>query len=236
MFSRRFTALTGAFAFAALLAGCGVQSLNAPFTRDGRTVAVRSDAKAAALVANLKKTSAELKTFSGVASFWETDGKDVSTNTAELYLALPNKIRANITEASSMMKRGAKMVYLGDGKITAKKGFIKKTMRYDEPDALSVRGWRIDQTDLAAILAGATHADAKARYVGTAQVGGRAVEVLELSSPVLLPGTTKQVLALDAKNFAPVKLEGFVKDQPVYRMELSNIQLNPTLPGDIFQL
>lgn len=237
MLNRRLTALTGAAVFAVLLAGCGVQNLSTfPQGRTGRAVAVRSDAKAEALIANLKKTSAELKTFSGVAKFWETDGKETSTNTAEIYMALPGRLRANITEASSAMKRGVKMVSLGDGKITAKLGFIKKTMPIDDPQVLSVRGWRLDQTDLGAIIRGATHADAKAKYVGPTTVNGRAAEVLELASPVLLPGTTKQVIALDAQTAVPLKLEGFVGAQSVYRLELSNAQLNPSLPGDIFKL
>jgi outer membrane lipoprotein-sorting protein len=237
MLSRRSLAIAGAFVFTAMLAGCGVQT-QSPFGqgRHGHALAVRSDAKADQLIAGLKGASAQLKTFSGVARFWETDGKEVSTNTAEIYMALPNKIRANITEASSMMKRGAKLVYLGDGKITAKVGFIKKTLAYDDPQVLSVRGWRIDQTDLGAIIKGATDANAKARYVGPTTLGGRAAEVLELASPSFLPGTTKQVVALDAQTFVPLKVEGFAGEQSVYKMELSNTQVNPTLPDDIFKL
>lgn len=236
MFSRRLVAVAGAAAFVALAAGCGVQTLPSASTRIKGGVAVRSDAKAEQLVAGLKATSASLKTFSGVVKFWETDGKETSTNTAEIYMAMPDKLRANITEASSAMKRGVKMVALGDGKITAKLGFIKKTMSLDDPQVLSVRGWRLDQTDLAAIIKGATDAKANARYAGAATVGGRQAELIELANPAFLPGTTKQVLALDAQTFAPLKVEGFVGAQSVFRMEIQNPQLNPTLPGDIFKL
>lgn len=235
MLNRRSLALAGALAITAILAGCGVQTLS-PTVRGGHSLAVRSDAKADALVAGLKNASGQLKTFSGVVKFWETDGHDVSTNTAELYLALPNKIRANITEASSMTKRGVKMVYLGDGKITAKLAFIKKTLPVDDPQVLSVRGWRIDQTDLNAIIKGATDPAANAHYAGATTVNGRAAEVLELSSPAFLPGTSKQVVTLDAQTFVPLKVEAFAGSQSVYKMELANTQLNPTLPADIFKL
>jgi outer membrane lipoprotein-sorting protein len=222
---------------AATLVGCGVQTFTPTGVgRTGQSLAVRSDAKADALVAGLKATGSTLKTYSGVAKFWETDGHDVSTNTAEIYMALPNKLRANITEASSAMKRGVKLVALGDGKITAKLGFIKKTMPIDDPQVLSVRGWRLDQTDLGAIIRGATVASANSHYAGAATIGGRQAEVLELTSPQLLPGTQKQLLTLDAQTFAPVKLEGIVGDKVVYRMEISGAQLNPTLPSDIFKL
>ena len=234
---RRASRLLATALAAATLVGCGVQTI-APtgLGRSGHSLAVRSDAKADELVAGLKATGASLKTYSGVAKFWETDGHDVSTNTAEIYMALPGKLRANITEASSAMKRGVKLVALGDGKITAKLGFIKKTMPIDDPQVLSVRGWRLDQTDLGAIIRGATDAKADAHYAGATTVGGRQAEVLELTSPELLPGTTKQLRTLDAQTFAPVKLEGVVGSRVVYRMEISGSQLNPTLPNDIFKL
>lgn len=193
-------------------------------------------AKEAELAKGLKGFESQLKTFSAVASFWETDGKDTQTNTAEIFLAQPGKIRANVLESSNSMKRNAKMVYLGDKKVRVKLGFIKKTFDYDDATVTSVRGFRIDQTDLTAVIAGVTHPQAKLSYKGSHTLNGKPVELLEVVSPAILPGTEREVIALDPQSFAPVQLEAFAGGKVVFKLGLAKAVINPTLPDDTFTL
>lgn len=226
-----------AFATVAALFGAGCAQIPLQ-TGSGHKSAVfkTRNAKEAELARGLKGFEAQLKTFSAVASFWETDGKDTQTNTAEIFLAQPGKIRANVLESSNSMKRGAKMVYLGDKKVRVKLGFIKKTFDYDDAMVVSVRGFRIDQTDLTAVIAGVTHPQAQLSYRGPATLHGKPVELLEVVSPAILPGTEREVIALDPQTFAPVQLEAFVGGQVVFKLGLSKAQINPNLPADTFTL
>lgn len=231
----RHVALAFATVAAVFGAGCAHSPLQLGAGHKPAVFKARS-AKEAELAKGLQGFQAQLKTFSAVATFWETDGKDTQTNTAEIFLAQPGKIRANVLESSNSMKRGAKMVYLGDKTVRVKLGFIKKTFAYDDPMVVSTRGYRIDQTDLTAVIGGVIHPQATLTYKGAATLNGKPVEMLEVVSPAILPGTEREVIALDPQTFAPVQLEAFSQGKVVFKLGLTKGQINPTLPDDTFTL
>jgi outer membrane lipoprotein-sorting protein len=222
-------------ALALLLAGCGTH-LNTARQIQANGLRIHARDNAAALIDGLRTMAAGLNTFSGIVSFWETDGKDVQTSTAEVYTARPGKIRANITEASQALKRGVKLVYLGDKKVVAKIGFIKKTFAYDDTQVTSMHNWRIDQTDLGALIGGLTDAAGTATDLGPATVNGATGEAVQVTSPSLLPGVSKEVVVLNPATFVPMQLEAFIGDKVVYRIVIAKPAINPTLPADIFVL
>lgn len=220
---------------ATFAAGCGI----APTLDLGRQTKVRalSEVQADAVVAEVKRTWTGLNTVSGAVSFWEKKGSETSKSKADFYWARPGKLRANVTEADSMMKRGAKMVYLGDRKITVKVGFIKKTLAYDDPQVLSLRGYRIDQTDLVALVNGLLDPNATLRHAGTATVNGRAADLIEATgSRALLPDLAKVQIAVDKQSHMPSQIEGFEGGEVVYRAQVPTLSLNPALSNDLFEL
>lgn len=219
-----------------VLAGCGTH-LAQPTSLTAQSLRAKAlKDQGADLIAGLATMASTLNTFTATASFWETDGKATTTSTADVFLARPGKIRANINQASSALQRGAKVVYLGDKKVTVKLGPIKRTLAYDDPQVTAMHGWRIDQTDLTALIAGLTAASSQATAIGPVTVNGQAGQGVAVTGPALLPGVTKEVVVLDPTTFAPLRLEAFINDAPVYRIETSKVQLNPTLPSDIFNL
>ena len=222
-------------ALALILAGCGTH-LPAARTVQPNGLRIHARDNAAALIDGLRTMAAGLNTFSAIVSFWETDGKETQTSTAEVYTARPGKIRANITEASQALKRGVKLVYLGDKKVTAKIGFIKKNFDYADPQVSSMHGWRIDQTDLGALIGGLTDPAGTATDLGPATVNGVAGEAIEVTSPSLLPGVSREVVVLNPTTFVPLRLEAYVGDKVIYRLEIAKPALNPNLPSDIFVL
>lgn len=230
-----FRRVLAPLALALILAGCGTH-LPAARTVQPNGLRIHARDGAAALIDGLRTMAAGLNTFSGVVSFWETDGKDTQTSTAEVYTARPGKIRANITEASQALKRGVKLVYLGDKKVTAKIGFVKKSFDYADPQVTSMHNWRIDQTDLGALIGGLTDPAGTATDLGPATVNGVAGEAVEVTSPTLLPGVTREVVVLNPATFVPLRLEAYVADKLVYRLEIAKAALNPNLPADIFVL
>lgn len=232
----RHVAVAVAAVAALISTGCGYTPVQTGLGHKPAVFKTRNGGKEAELAKGLKGFQAQLKTFSAVATFWETDGKDTQTNTAEIFLAQPGKIRANVLESSNAMKRGAKMVYLGDKKVRVKVGFIKKTFDYDDAMVVSTRGYRIDQTDLTAVINGVTHPEAQLSYKGAATLNGKPVELLDVQSPAILPGTEREVIALDPVTFAPVQLEAFAGGKVVFKLGLSQAKVNPSLPGDLFEL
>jgi outer membrane lipoprotein-sorting protein len=227
-----FRRLVAPFALALILAGCGT---HVPGARPVQPSNLRVR-EASTLIGGLRTMAAGLNTFSAVVSFWETDGKDTQTSTAEVYTARPGKIRANITQASQALKRGVKLVYLGDKKVVAKIGPIKKTFDYADTQVTSMHNWRIDQTDLSALIGGLTDPAGQATELGPVTVNGVAGVAVAVTSPTLLPGVSKEVVVLDPTTFVPLRLEAFIGEKPVYRLEITKAVLNPTLPADIFVL
>lgn len=235
MIARHRLALAAALSAALTLSACGVTPYSGVRPRPATTIGAK-DAKAAELLKGLRATDAQLKTLSATASFWETDGQKQGDHAAEIVIAKPGQIGAKITKSTDAMKRGVKLVYLNDGKVRAKLGFIKKTFDYTDSTVTSLRGWRIDQTNFESIVAGILHPQASVKALGPTTVGGHAAQLLEVVSPGMLPGATKQVVALDAKRHVPLKLEVYDGTKVVYRLELTNVQLNPQLPKDAFKL
>jgi outer membrane lipoprotein-sorting protein len=220
-----------------LLAGCGTH-LGTPNARVLSASQLRAHSRDAAgdLIAGLRNTAAGLNTFTGTVSFWETKGGDVQTSTADVFTAKPSKLRANITDSSSATKRGVNLVYLGDKKVTAKLGWFSKTMDYTDPQVLSMHGWRIDQTDLSALMNGLTDANGQDTLVGPVTVHGVAGQAVSVTSPTLLPGVTKEVVVLDPTTFVPLQLEAYINADVIYRVEITKAKVNPKLPADIFVL
>lgn len=225
-----------ALGLALTAAGCG---LSPQLLSRGPVAQVRAkgDAQADAVVAQVRKTWTATNTLSGTVAFWEKQGNDVSQSKADFFWSRPEKLRANVTEADSVTKRGAKLVYLGDKKITVKVAFIKKTLAYDDPQVLSLRGFRIDQTSITAVVGGLLDPQATIRYAGTATFNGRAADLLEgTGSQYMLPGCSKMVVAVDKQTNMPCNVEAYAGSEVVFRAQIPTLTLNPQLPSNTFDL
>lgn len=222
---------------ATLMSGCGIGPFLPQFPSSTDLRFRARDAQADAVVGALRQAWQKTTTVSGGVAFWEQKGSETSASKAEFYWARPGKLRANVTEADSAMKRGVKLVYLGDRKITAKLGFIKKTFPYDDPQVVSLRGYRIDQTSLTAVVEGLLDPAAKVRFVGGVTQGGRQADLLEgTGGSGLLPGCSKMQVSIDRQNRMPLQIEGFEGEKVVFRAQLSGVTVNPSLSDDLFKL
>lgn len=200
-------------------------------------VRAKADPQAAAVVAEVRRAWTDTRTMSGVVALWEQQGSEISRSKAEFFWSRPEKLRANVTEADSAMKRGAKLVYLGDKKVTVKVAFIKKTLPYDDPQLLSLRGYRIDQTSITAVVGGLLDPQATLRHAGSATFNGRPADLLEGSgSAYMLPGLTKMVVAVDKQTHMPSNVEGYAGNDVVFRAAIPTLAVNPQLPDHIFTL
>ena len=234
---RQLRILVAGVTLAALMTGCGVGSFLPRLTPGSEQGLRAKDAQAGVVVEAVRQTWTKTTSASGVVAFFEQKGRETTTSKAEFFWVRPQKLRANVTEADSITKRGAKLVYLGDGRITAKLGFIKKTLPYDDPQVLSLRGYRIDQTSLTSIVEGVLDPAAAARHVGTVTIDSRAADLLELTQGSgMLPGCTKMQVAIDGQTRMPVRVEGFEGTAVVFRAQLSAMQVNPKLSDDLFKL
>lgn len=234
---RKLRILLASAALAVMMTGCGVGPFLPQLTPTQPDTLRARDAQAGAVVDAVRKAWSQTNSTSGVVSFFERKGRETTTSKAEFFWVRPQKLRANILEADSITKRGARLVYLGDGRITAKLGFIKRTLRIDDPQVLSLRGYRIDQTSLTYIIEGLLDPAAKLRFAGTSAIAGRQADLIDMTAGKgMLPGCTKMSLAIDRQTRMPLLLEGFEGSTLVFRAELTNVAVNPKLSDNLFKL
>lgn len=234
---RRLRLLLTGITLAASLAGCGFGGGLPLLDRASERSLRARDAQSDAVLAAVRQAWGQTTSASGVVAFWEQAGRETSASKAEFFWSRPSKLRANILEADSVTKRGAKLVTLGDGQITAKLGFIKRTFRIDDPEVLSLRGYRIDQTSLTAIVEGLLDPAATVTHAGGTTLSGRSADLLDLrGGSGMLPGCSRMRLAIDRQNRMPLLVEGYEGDKPVFRAQLSGMALNPKLSDDLFKL
>lgn len=222
---------------AAAMTGCGLGDFLPQLNRAPETGLRARDAQSDAVREAVRQTWLGTTTASGVVAFWEQKGRETSASKAEFFWSRPSKLRANILEADSVTKRGVKLVALGDGRITAKLGFIKRTFPLDDPEVLSLRGYRLDQTSLTAIVEGLLDPAASVHHAGSVTVAGRPADLLEqVGGSGMLPGCSRMQLAIDRQTRMPLLVEGFEGATVVFRAQLSGMTLNPKFSDDLFKL
>ncbi len=234
---RQLRLLVASTTLLALLTGCGAGTF-LPRLNQAPDQGLRAkDAQVGVVLDAVRQTWGKTTSASGVVAFWEMKGRETSASKAEFFWTRPSKLRANILEAESFSKRGAKLVYLGDGRITAKLGFIKRSFAYDDPEVLSLRGYRIDQTSLTYLVEGLLDPSATLRHAGSKTIAGKVTDLLEATKGSgMLPGCSRMQLAIDQQTHMPLLIEGFEGTTVVFRAQLSGMALNPKLSDDLFKL
>lgn len=121
-------------------------------------------------------------------------------------------IRGVIEESIVPHARGARFVFLNDGKVKVrvKIGFLPiiRTFPVDDDNVTSIRRYRIDQTDFAAMARTLLASGAQIRNQGPADILGRKVDVLRVV-PAGLPDARYELIGLDPESHLPVARRAF---------------------------
>lgn len=189
------------------LAGCG-QNLPGLGRPSGGLRAY--DDPAAGLKDALREATAELKTLSGRVTYRELNLKDgkfhdsVATFKTD---CATRWIRGFIEKSDKPNAKGAETLFLNDGKLSVrvKIGFvpITKTFPLDDDQVTSGRNYRLDRTDFAAMVGAILAEGAKVESLGTGELLGRKVDLLDVTPPGL-PDVVHERFGLDPVTHLPV--------------------------------
>lgn len=196
-----------ALALVGALAGCG-QPMPGLGTASGSLRAF--DDPAAGHKEALEKALAELKTLSGRVTYRELDLKDGKfKDSAATFKTDTGKrwIRGFIEKSDKPNAKGAETLFLNDGRLTVKVkiGFvpITRTFFLDDDQVTSGRNYRLDQTDFAAMVQVILAEGAKVESLGTGELLGRKVDILDVR-PAGLPDAAHERIGLDPATHLPV--------------------------------
>ena len=205
--------LTFALGAAALVGGCGGRPVGLAGEDDAR-LGARGD-RTATLLEGLRRAYADLKTLSGRVTRRELDPDSGAVRTSIFAFESDIKkhwIRGLIEQSAAPNAQGARFIFRDDGqvKIRVKIGFlpITRTFPADDENVTSIRHYRIDQTDFAAMALTALAKGAQVRSLGTSEEFGREVDLIRVT-PSGLPDATHEDIGLDPTSHLPVMRRAF---------------------------
>lgn len=216
----------------ALASACGTPFRPASFQPEGATLRMADDT-AAALVSAFRRAYEDLDTLSGRVTRKERDPSSGETRTTVVSFEAELRkgwIRGLIEESVEPGARGARFVFLNDGKVKVrvKIGFlpVTRTFSIDDDNVTSIRKYRIDQTDFNAMSRIVLAPGAMVRSQGPAEILGRKVDLLRIM-PAGLPDASHEEVGLDPESHLPVARRAFGPIGP----ERARLPVMPGWPG-----
>ena len=166
-------------------------------------------------------------------------GSRYEERTMNIYFKKPRFIRMDILKGNRFGDTGSIGVYRNDGRVTGRKGgllsFLIITVGKHDPQATTIRGLAMDQSDLQATLEKMQFHLAQSAC--TLVTSGDTIEMIfEPRDPSRNGGVTKDIIRLDAATLLPVSSDSFEADRLVQHAEWSSYILNAGLPDQLFNV
>ncbi|MBC7545329.1 MAG: hypothetical protein H7338_21600 [Candidatus Sericytochromatia bacterium] len=167
---------------------------------------------------------------------WETDGKTERTQEVDAEIAKPDRMWAKILKGSDGATVGTQVLWNGDTTCRIQTKFfgfpLKLTMPIADSRLKSLRGWTLADVSVARFFKALLADKAPIRYVGQAMFGEQQVDVLELVTPEVVPGITKEHIGVSLDHQSMLVREFYVGDTVVSRSHYSQQAYNIALPPE----
>lgn len=193
-------------------------------------------------VAHLAKLATALNTMNymeGIVAFKEYDGTKVEHGEARFsFRRSPFAARVDIEESNRMLAAGSIVLWTGGDKVWVKRRNIPVVLPfpYDHDLVTSIRGYRLDQTDIFSMGKVLLAPGAKVKLLGTQKIGERDRIIFEVTSPASLPGVTRERIGLDARMYVPTYREVYAGTKLIHRGQGRNLVINKRLEDARFNL
>lgn len=234
-----------------LLSGCGEPPGAA--VDDGKTLRVVSDPtrsqqpdpqaiiRQALMGVQASYASLRNVTFDLAGYYVNEDSGQPGSNACHYVFEKPTKTAITVTQSTDARTVGTKLVWTGGKQMAAKTKFIgfwvKMSVDVHDPRAKDLRGYFIDDTCVPNIFGTLTDSRNQVKLLGTGNLDGVPVAQLEVVSPRSLRGIAREVFTIDGQRMLPVMREMYDRNNKlVFRIRLSNISANTSLPSTTFQL
>lgn len=198
------------------------------------------DPAVAAMVAQGIARLDAFKTVQGQVIFDEFKDGDTDHGKAQIYFRnKPFAGRVEMLESDRWLATGGVILWSGGTQLKIKplKMPFSLTFPIDHSQTVSMRGYRLDQTDLFSMAKVLRAPGAQIRPLGPRRMRGEDLFLLEVRSPASVPGVAHEVIGLHQRHLIPTYREMYdARGQLVHRGQGVKLTFDRPLDGELFQL
>jgi predicted small lipoprotein YifL len=180
-----------------------------------------------------------MKTVQGHVVFEET--KDGKSETGRAKIAFRNKPfagRVDIEQSARWLAAGGVVVWKGGTELKVRPLKLPFSLSFatDNSQVVSLRGYRMDQTDLFSMAKVLRAPGAQIRPLGARRVRNEDLFMLEVRSGASVPGIEREVIGLHQKHLVPTYREMYQGGQMVHRGQGINLSFDRPVDDDLFDI
>lgn len=180
-----------------------------------------------------------IKTIEGKVRFEEwKDGKHETGLAKISFRAKPFAARVDVEQSSRFFGPGTSVLWNGGTDLKVKPIRMPFSMKfsYDNSQVVSLRGYRMDQTDLFSMGKVLKHPGAQIKALGPKAVSGEQVFLLEVRSPGSTSDVDREIIGLSLKHQIPTYREMYAGQKMVHKGQGVNLKFDHSISGDKFDM
>lgn len=180
-----------------------------------------------------------LKTIEGKVKFEEwKDSKHESGLAKITFRSKPFAARVDIEQSTRFFGSGTTVLWSGGTELKVRPIKMPFSMKfaYDNSQVVSVRGYRMDQTDLFSMGKVLRHPQAQIKAIGPKVVGGDPVYLLEVHSPASTKDVDHEYIGLSTRHLIPTYREMYVGQKLVHKGQGLNLKLDGAVSAEKFDI
>lgn len=215
----------------------------APAKRAPAAKAPSAAEQARAFLADIQAAADRTQNFVAQATSWSLPVGGVGkkeTTVVRFTHARPNLTAIDVLQSSKDSGAGAKIVWQGGDKAKVRAKVLGMSVSIDLPISdsrlVNQRGYTFADTAIDTWFDSMMDPQAHVRVLGKMTLpNGREGLILEVKSPRMKPGITKEIYGVDSTSYAPLLCQMYEGETCVYEVQVKSVDINVQLPADAFQ-
>lgn len=191
------------------------------------------------MVASAVQRLDAIKSIEGKVRFEEWEGDKHDLGEAQFtFRQRPFAARVDVLSSNRLLASGTSILWEGGTSLKVKpvKLPITMTFAYDSVQVVSLRGYRMDQTDLFSMGKVLRAPGAQIRPLGPRRIRGEEVFMLEVRSPASLPDVSHELIGLHTRHQVPTYREMYAGSKLIHRGQGLGLRFDGALDGEAFDL
>ncbi|MGE3727688.1 MAG: hypothetical protein AB7I41_19170 [Candidatus Sericytochromatia bacterium] len=195
----------------------------------------------AQFLSNARQAMDKLQSLSATIANFEK-GTQPGQGKIQYYYRKPGQVKIDVIQSSDPSRKGVKLSYQTSSdqvraRATGLLSLVPVTLPMSDAKVKSGRGYLIGQIDLTATVTRLTQPSASVKVLGKTTQNGAEIIVLEVKTQNHFDNRiTKEHLGLDSKTWLPRLHEMYVGSELVYAAKLEQMEVNPTLASNVFDV
>jgi hypothetical protein len=181
-----------------------------------------------------------MKTIQGYVTFEETQDGKRDTGKAKIFFRnKPFAGRVELEQSDRWLAAGGVVVWKGGSELKVRPLKLPFSLNFstDNPQMLSLRGYRMDQTDLFSMAKVLRAPGAQITAIGPRRVRNEDLFLVEVRSSASVPGIAKEIIGLHQRHLIPAYREMYdAKGQMVHRGQGTALVFDRPVAADKFDL